>query len=62
MADTLGFAAIRPLTVCTFENLVQYLPERERRMLDPSPDHLAFRIATKINSLELAEWHGTSAA
>jgi len=62
MADTLGFAAIRPPRVHTFEYLVQYLAERERRMLDPAPDQVALRIATKINSLELAEWHGTSAA
>lgn len=52
MADTLGFAAVRPLRPKKFGEILRDLPARERARFDPDPDRLATRIATKINSFE----------
>lgn len=52
MADTLGFAAVRPLWPKTFGEILHSLPAREKARFDPDPDRLATRVATKITSFE----------
>jgi len=52
MADTLGFAAVRPHRDYSYQELMQYLPERDRRRFHPDPEQLGLKIAMKINSLE----------
>jgi len=51
-ADTLGFAAVRPLRPRSFEEVLSGLPEHERMRFSPEPAELTLKIATKINSVE----------
>jgi len=52
MADTLGFAAVRPFNPASYRDLLAELPERERDRLGPNAEKLTFQIASKINSIE----------
>ena len=52
MADTLGFAAAPSLKCCSYQKLTSQFPARVRELLPREPEELAFRIATKINSIE----------
>lgn len=52
MADTLGFAAAPSLQCCSYQKLTSQFPARVRELLPLEPEELAFRIATKINSIE----------
>ena len=52
MADTIGFSAAPSLKCCSYKKLTNEVPERVRDLLPMEPEELAFRIATKINSIE----------
>ena len=52
MADTLGFAAVRPKSPHTFQDLLECLPERERRRFSSDREQFALKIAMNINALE----------
>ncbi|MGA2961049.1 MAG: HDOD domain-containing protein [Candidatus Korobacteraceae bacterium] len=52
MADTIGFAAAPSLKACSYQRLMSEFPTRVRELLPQEPEDLAFRIATKVNSIE----------
>jgi putative nucleotidyltransferase with HDIG domain len=54
MADTVGFAAVRPKTLVKYLELVNQLPARERDRFPGDSESFAVNIAAKINSIEIA--------
>jgi HD-like signal output (HDOD) protein len=52
LADALGFEAVRSLNPPSFEEIVNNLPEWERRRFATDQKTLADKIATRINSLD----------
>jgi HD-like signal output (HDOD) protein len=52
MADTIGFSAAPSLKCCSYKKLTNEVPARVRDLLPLEPEELAFRIATKVNSIE----------
>jgi len=51
LANALGFSVIQPLDLRNLEEILQKLPDRERKCFGSDPNELARRIATKINSM-----------
>ena len=54
VADTLGFAAVHPLTLPNYQELVSELPEQTQRRFYSDPRELTLKIDTKINSVASA--------
>jgi hypothetical protein len=54
MADTAGFPAFPGCEITPFPDLLEELPERERRLFHTTIEPLAFEIARKINAVETA--------
>jgi putative nucleotidyltransferase with HDIG domain len=54
LADTLGFTAVRPLTLRNYQELVSELPEQTQRRFYSDPRELTLKIDTKINSVASA--------
>lgn len=52
MADALGFDAVRPLRVLSFQEVLQSLPARERARFKPDPEKLTLSVAMKITAME----------
>lgn len=52
MADTAGFAAFPGCEVTPYADLLETLPDRERRLFHPEVETLAFEIGTRIHALE----------
>jgi HD-like signal output (HDOD) protein len=52
MADTAGFPAFPGCEASPYPELLEELPERERRLFHPTVEPLAFEIAKKINAVE----------
>lgn len=52
LADTLGFAAARPLRPKSYQEILDGLSARERTRFPLDQEELAFKIASKINSFE----------
>jgi putative nucleotidyltransferase with HDIG domain len=52
MVDTIGFAAAPSLKCCSYKTLSSQFPARVRELFPREPEELAFRIGTKINSIE----------
>jgi len=54
MADTAGFPAFPGCEVTPYPELLEELPERERRLFHTTIEPLAFEIGKKINAVETA--------
>jgi HD-like signal output (HDOD) protein len=54
MADTVGFPAFPGCEATPFPELLDELPERERRLFHTTIEPLAFEISKKINAVETA--------
>lgn len=52
MAETLGFGVVQPLHPFRYEDILENLPERERRQFPKESSDLMQRIAARINSIE----------
>ena len=52
MADTAGFPAFPGCEITPYPELLEELPERERRLFHPTIEPLAFEVAKKINAVE----------
>lgn len=52
LADALGFSAFPGCEVVAYEQLLEELPERERRLFTVSPDMLASEIDESIHAIE----------
>ena len=54
MADTAGFSAFPACHAALFEELLEELPTRERKLFHTDVDTLSFEVSKKIAALELA--------
>jgi HD-like signal output (HDOD) protein len=54
MADTAGFSAFSACHAATFEELLERLPPRERKLFHTDVETLAFEVSKKIAALESA--------
>ncbi|MGA2277766.1 MAG: HDOD domain-containing protein [Terracidiphilus sp.] len=54
MADTAGFPAFPGCEATPYEDLLEELPERERRLFHTTVEPLTFEVAKKINAVEMA--------
>jgi HD-like signal output (HDOD) protein len=52
MADALGFAAVRPATALSVDEVLTTLPERERKRFQPYLERIMVDLPVKIGSLE----------
>ena len=52
LADTLGFQAVKPARLWTFQEIQAALPEPLQQRFNPDPDSLRTRVATVIDSLD----------
>jgi putative nucleotidyltransferase with HDIG domain len=52
MADVLGFSVVCPLHPKTYQEILDEIPERERRQIASDPSEVAHYIADKINAIE----------
>jgi HD-like signal output (HDOD) protein len=52
MADTAGFAAFSACRAAPFEELVQELPPRERKLFHTDVETLTFEVSKKLGALE----------
>jgi putative nucleotidyltransferase with HDIG domain len=52
LADTLGFQAVKPARLWTFQEIQAALPEPFQQRFNPDPDSLRTRVATVIDSLD----------
>lgn len=52
LADTLGFQAVKPARLWTFQEIQAALPEPFQQRFNPDPDSLRARVATIIDSLD----------
>lgn len=52
LADSIGFWAVRPFHLRSFEDIVESLPHAVSKHLPRSREDLALRIATRINALD----------
>jgi putative nucleotidyltransferase with HDIG domain len=52
MADVLGFGVVCPLHAKTYQEILDEIPERERRQIASDPTEVAHFIADKINAIE----------
>jgi putative nucleotidyltransferase with HDIG domain len=53
MADTAGFAVFAGCEFSSYEDLLQQIPERERKNLWANFERFVFDVSSKINSLEM---------
>jgi hypothetical protein len=54
MADTTGFSAFSACHAATFDELLEELPARERKLFHTEIETLAFEVSKKIAALESA--------
>ncbi|HET6142711.1 MAG TPA: HDOD domain-containing protein [Candidatus Acidoferrales bacterium] len=52
MADTLGFSVVHPIHPFSYEDILENLPDRERKQFPKESSELMHHIAAKINSIE----------
>ena len=52
MAEVLGFGVVSPLHPKTYQEVLDEIPERERRQIASDPSEVAHFIADKINAIE----------
>jgi putative nucleotidyltransferase with HDIG domain len=52
MADSIGFAVFQGCEPTPFANLLEELPEKERKVFCADVDALAFEVSSKINGIE----------
>jgi putative nucleotidyltransferase with HDIG domain len=52
LADAVGFAAVRHACPAKFEKVLDQLPQAALQRFDSDRDHLALKVATKINSID----------
>jgi HD-like signal output (HDOD) protein len=53
IADTIGFSVFRGCEVTPYQDLLEELPDRERKSFCPDQEKLTFEISTKINASEV---------
>jgi hypothetical protein len=52
MADTLGFGVVQPIHPFSYEDILENLPERERKKFPEESSELMHHVAARINSIE----------
>ncbi|MGC2403299.1 MAG: HDOD domain-containing protein [Acidobacteriaceae bacterium] len=52
IADTVGFSVFRGCEITPYEDLLEELPDRERKSFCPDKEQLAFEISSRINAAE----------
>jgi putative nucleotidyltransferase with HDIG domain len=53
LADAVGFGAVRQAHPAKFEEVLNHLPQAALQRFDTDREHLALKVATKINSIDV---------